>query len=138
MEEKKKRWRPSLTAYRAQEREIADLKEQLRLQEKAEGYTIGEIEELKGYKKKFEEQLDGSSRLVKDCDLWREKYQELVKKYDSLQEKNNLLEKSNGFLSKETDRLRELVNDLGVKEHNEAKEIERLRKRGFWARVFNK
>lgn len=67
MEEKKKRWRPSLTAYR-------------------------ELE------KKLESQIDGTSQLVKDCDLWREKYRELKKQYDEAVDEANKLRRENDRL----------------------------------------
>ena len=68
MEEKKKRWRPTLTAYM-------------------------ELE------KKLESQIEGTSQLVKDCDLWREKYQVLKEKYDELSAENERL-KSRGFIDR--------------------------------------
>lgn len=55
--EKKKRWRPSLGAYRALENEVSALREQLaRGSDDASG-TV--------------------SMLVADCDAWREKYRRL-------------------------------------------------------------
>lgn len=86
MEEKKKRWRPTLTAYR-------------------------ELE------KKLESQIDGTSQLVKDCDLWREKYQILKKKYDEL--------------SAGHDRLAEECKNLRA-------ENDRLKSRGFIDRLLNR
>lgn len=105
MGENKKRWRPSLTAYRALEDEVSELKEQLKLQLKADEYLSkekkdlevrfeaakGEIELLKkGCKdgsglvecmKRFEdasrEASDTISMLVRECDAWREQYHEL-------------------------------------------------------------
>ena len=53
MEEKKKRWRPSLGDYRSLEREI-------------EGH------------------MEDKSRLVAECDAWREKYRALVKEVSRL------------------------------------------------------
>ena len=47
-EEKKKRWRPSLGAYRAQESEITELRESLRLSEHECGMQKDTIKELRG------------------------------------------------------------------------------------------
>jgi len=60
-EEKKKRWRPSLTAYRELQR-------------------------------KLDEQIEGTSLVVQDCDGWREKYRLLLERYNRL--------KKRGFLSR--------------------------------------
>lgn len=121
MEEKKKRWRPTLTAYR-------------------------ELE------KKLESQIEGTSQLVKDCDLWREKYQILKKKYDelfplsqdavsqvenlrdSLAESRRLHDEisyKHGELSAEHDRLAEECKKLRA-------ENDRLKSRGFIDRLLNR
>lgn len=74
MEEKKKRWRPSLEAYRSLENEVSSLRERVKLLEKENNLlTVG-----------LDEASDTVSMLVKDCDAWREKYQELSRRYDEL------------------------------------------------------
>jgi hypothetical protein len=60
--------------------------------------------------KKLESQVDGTSQLVKDCDLWREKYRKLVKDYNKLSDE---------------------AYTLHV-------DIERLRNRGFIDRLLNR
>ena len=98
MAEKKKRWRPSLTAYRALENEVSELKEQLALATKGSAFK-----ELK-----------------------------------ALREKYDTLEKSNKYLEDIRDAL-VVENESLVKENEMLKfENTRLKKRGFWARVFNK
>ena len=96
MGEKKKRFRPTLTAYRALENEVSELKEQLRLQIKADELLSKEKKELEvrleaakggdgGYLLKCIEQFEIASReasdtvsmLVKECDAWREQYHAL-------------------------------------------------------------
>lgn len=72
--ESKKRWRPSLTAYRALENEVSELRERLMLLEKAEGYLSEEKKELEA---KYEAAMDEVSRLLGDCRAWREKYRSL-------------------------------------------------------------
>lgn len=121
MEEKKKRWRPSLTAYR----------------------------ELEA---KLESQIDGTSQLVKDCDAWREKYRKLKvkfddehfasvhlhKEYNDLKAERDTLEKSNKLMEDELNRLRAINDKLSKKCVDRDDQIEALKNRGFWARVFNK
>ena len=120
MEEKKKRWRPSLAQYR-------------------------ELE------KKLESQIDGTSKLVADCDGWREKYRNLLDDIskgnvdvvlkdhiDSLRCENNALERSNEFMSREIGNLRD-TNKAVIQENKDLRdELFRLKSRGFFARVFNK
>lgn len=169
--EKKKRWRPSLTAYRELERKLA-------------------------------EQIEGTSKLVADCDHWRElyrgllkdqkkmrkeldahevvsvsEYNALVKKYDDVVEESvsmsaeltqlrsdnaELVAKlsaqsndSNAEISTLSGRINDLEHELTQKEvairMSEGRleqmtrlvsdcknEVEALRNRGFWARVFNR
>lgn len=153
MEEKKKRWRPSLTAYRELEGKLAD-------------------------------QIEGTSRLVKDCDLWREKYRTLFKEYGKLKKQfqaggvvteadynslhvsyKNLVEKydeevsenrrlndenrklhskiydldlSHTMMADELNKLRAEIAELSESEASAKKELEYLRNRSFWNRLFNK
>jgi len=74
MEEKKKRWRPSLKAYRSLENEVSLLSVKMELLEKENDVL----------KVGLAESSDTVSMLVKDCDSWREKYQELSRRYDEL------------------------------------------------------
>lgn len=158
--EKKKRWRPSLTAYRELERKLA-------------------------------EQIEGTSKLVADCDHWRElyrgllkdqkkmrkeldahevvsvsEYNALVKKYDDVVEESvsmsaelTQLRSDNADLvaklSAQSGRINDLEHELTQKEvairMSEGRleqmnrlvsdcknEVEALRNRGFWSRVFNR
>ena len=127
----KKRIRPTLGQVRALESEVNELKEQVRLLEKANGYTADEVRGMEEYKRKFEEQLEGTSVLVKDCDAWREKYRSLDEECSVLKTSNDHMEKEqkrlNGKLQKAADRIHELETEIHV-----------LKSRGFWARVFNK
>lgn len=91
---KKKRWRPSLTAYRALENEVSELREQLRLQTRAEELLTKEKRELEvrlesagasncaECVRKFEQSMrdasDTVSMLVRECDAWREQYHALM------------------------------------------------------------
>lgn len=119
-EEKKKRWRPSLTAYRALEAKVA------------------EYESCKDLKK-----------LKDDYDLLRNRFNDLAEKKklmaDDFKEREekmtiekNALEKSNGLLEKEIKRLRELVEGYDRDIINLKAENARLKNRTFWQRLFNK
>lgn len=88
MAEKKKRWRPSLTAYRALENEVSELKEQLALCK--HGELSEEVKELRHRN----ETLDSSN-----------KYLETSR--DGLLEENKNLLKKNEELSFENKRLKE-------------------------------
>lgn len=75
MEEKKrKRWRPSLTAYRALEDEVSCLREKVTLLQSENARMAAGLEEAS----------DTVSMLVKDCDSWRDKYRELSRRHDEL------------------------------------------------------
>lgn len=104
MEEKKKRFRPTLTAYRELEKKVSEL-------------------------------MEGNSRLVKDCDAWRDKFRQLQEKFDSC-DKGTLMRKLSEAeavlapLRNENESLSREIRDL-------SDEIERLKGRGLLARVFN-
>jgi len=68
MGEKVKRWRPSLTAYRALENDLSVAFEQNRL-------LSLEVTRLKC---DLDDASDTVSMLVKDCDAWRDKFRALV------------------------------------------------------------
>lgn len=108
---------------------------------------------------KLADQIEGTSRLVKDCDLWREKYQKLFAEHNlllkaadngdsvtemlsdelaTLRGKVTQLESSNNFMDAELRKVRaELDLEHATADHLAA-EVGRLKSRGFWARVFNK
>ena len=105
------------------------------------------------------DQIDGTSRLVKDCDLWREKYQKLFAEHNlllkaadngdsvtemlsdelaTLRGKVTQLESSNNFMDAELRKVRaELDLEHATADHLAA-EVGRLKSRGFWARLINK
>lgn len=149
--EKKKRWRPSLGAYRAQENEISELREKVaslrididkrnaeiktlkrNLFDAAKGDLVGRlIKENETLRKSLDEQIEGTSRLVGECDDWREKYREL-------KDKNTQIEKSNDYMEKELMRIRSEEKDGNAELDELRREVEYLRNRGFWARIINK
>lgn len=79
---------------------------------------------------KLNDQIEGTSRLVKDCDDWREKFRKLKGQYC-------MLEKSNMYMERELERLRNENAELTKKNDNLCDELYRMRNRGFWKRVFN-
>lgn len=126
MEETKKRWRPTLTAYREQEevihRQCVELdawREKYR--ELVKCKEAGAYQELNG---KYREQLTFSEHLGKRLD-------ELKSENASLSQSNKLMEMELRKVQSELDFEREVSR---VK----AAECENLRNRGFWARVFNR
>ena len=64
MEERKKRWRPSLTAYRALEGEVSALSEKNRLLEKSNGYMEKELSRLRAGYESLEREVGDLEREV--------------------------------------------------------------------------
>lgn len=89
MAEKKKRWRPSLTAYRALENEVSELKEQLALAAKGSSAS----KELKALREKYDT-LEKSNKYLEDS-------------RDALVVENESLVKENEILKFENTRLKE-------------------------------
>jgi DNA anti-recombination protein RmuC len=110
--------------------------------------TLTQVRELEA---KLADQIEGTSRLVNDCDLWREKYQKLFAEYEelkavtneseiirNLRDKNMTLEQSNSLMKEKLDSLDSHIKVLESVAEKRAAEIERLKSRGFWDRVFNR
>lgn len=126
-----KRFRPTLTAYRALEKELAEVSEAYRLQLVADKHLAEDVKWLKmkllasaeenpayqKLKRQLDEQIEGTHNLAEDCNGWRKKYHELQAKLD------NTLEQ----LREERKISRDVMD-----------ECQKLKNRGFWARVFNK
>ena len=120
--EKKKRFRPTLGAYRALEDEVSRLREELRLCEREKGYPVHDCESG------CEETVH---MLVQESDAWREKYRSLDEECRTLKVSNEHMEREvarlNEKLRERVDKIRDLETDIYV-----------LKNRGFWARVFNR
>lgn len=150
--EEKKRVRPTWAQVRELESLVGSLREELRLSQRelslsGQGHdalvdeSAAMSAELVELRRKLDEQMEGTSRLVKDCDDWREKYRVLSEKCAGLGDIEThckSLEDSNVALNKELDKYRESNVELGKKCAELSNEIERMKSRGFWARVFNK
>lgn len=150
--EEKKRVRPTWAQVRELESLVGSLREELRLSQRelslsGQGHdalveeSAAMSAELVELRRKMDEQMEGTSRLVKDCDDWREKYRVLSEKCAGLGDIEThckSLEDSNVALNKELDKYRESNVGLGKKCAELSNEIERMKSRGFWARVFNK
>lgn len=118
MEEKNKRFRPSLTAYRALEKELVELKMQLSESNRKpneNGSFDGhcETEELK---QKLDSQIEGTSTIVAESDAWREKYRELKAKYDAVLKR---------------------AKDASADYNKARREVLWLRERNLWQRIMN-
>lgn len=121
MEEKKKRWRPSLTAYR-------ELEKQMKNEQDLHIHFAKECDRLKS---ELDSHIEGTSLLVKDCDAWREKYNDLKAERDTL-------EKSNKLMEEELNREKHTNKEFCETYHELKEKYDDLKSRGFWARVFNK
>lgn len=122
MEEKKKRFRPTLSAYRALEDEVSRLREELRQSERENTYLSddgnGDVAET-------------VHMLVMESDSWRDKYR-------SLNDECSVLRKSNEHMEDEQKRLNEKLRKAVDRIHDLETDVYVLRNRGFWARVFNR
>lgn len=129
----------------------------------SEGYRREEVEilqeKLDKCEKELESQIDGTSNLVKDCNIWRDKYRELKAKFDdqvegtsrlvadcddwrekfrTLKLKNQTLETSNKHMESELKRVRDANQSLNDLNDERLVQIQELMSRGFWARMFNR
>lgn len=151
-EEKKKRFRPTLTAYRALQNELEALK--VNYENRCQ-----DIEVLRSEKKelseKLEEQISGTSIIVADCDIWREKYRKLYDEFDEyknnksnadvpkkcldeLQAKYDELKKRYDDVCSRLDVLTEEKNFIELDRDEHKEEVKRLMERGLWARILNR
>jgi len=151
----KKRWRPSLTEYRA-------LQQKLEEQISGTSVIVRECDEwrekYRALYEKYNEQLEGTSVLVSELNGWREKYHDLVSRYENekthfshgeeavkdeyelrrkYQSERDTLEKSNKFMEKELDNQRMRNEKLSEKNRSLSRENYFLKSRGFWDRVVN-
>ena len=85
MAENKKRVRPTWAQVRVLEAEIVELKDTIKFYDDHKGEDLRKV--VVELQEKLESQIEGTSTLVHDCDLWREKYQDLKKRFDDLVEK---------------------------------------------------
>lgn len=142
MEEKKKRWRPSLKAYRELEevihRQCVELdawREKFHGQRKAFNELMTEHEDILA---RLREQLEIGFGLSQDAKSMMKEVDEISKCMRSLREKNVTLEQSNALLEDELRRLRSGDSRYEDEIRRLTLENERLVNRGFWGRVFNK
>lgn len=83
--------------------------------------TWAQVRELED---KLADQIEGTSRLVADCDGWRELYRE---KSDMLELETASRKAGDELIERKRKKIKELEN-----------RIDRLMSRGFWARLLNK
>ena len=106
MEQKNKRFRPTLTEYRALEKKLEEIREKLRIQELESKHLLTDLEATK-------------------------------KKYKTTISLKKLLETSNSLMEKELSKVRSANISLMATNSDLQNEIEYLKTRGFWERVFN-
>jgi chromosome segregation ATPase len=151
MAEKKKRVRPTLTQVRALQNELDALKVNYEVKCKDVEVLRKEKQELSD---KLEEQINGTSTLVSDCDAWREKFRKLNDEFDEyknnksnadvpkkcldeLQVKYDELKKNHGDVCARLDAITEEKKEMEKDLDEHKAEVLRLRMRGLWARIFN-
>ena len=115
MAETKKRFRPSLTAYRALENEVSELKE-----------------ELAKYKQTHNQMS------VHDNEFVRIEKESLQTELGQLKIKYKTLLKSNELLEQERDRNHETISDLEKRNKQLSNKLQAIKSRGFWKRLFNR
>lgn len=114
MAETKKRFRPSLTAYRALENEVSELKEELAKYKQTHNQMSVHVDEV--------------VRIEKES---------LQTELDQLKIKYKTLLKSNELLEQERDRNHEAISDLEKRNKQLSNELQAIKSRGFWKRLFN-
>lgn len=116
------------------EAEIAELKDTMKFCDAFK--EQGSVEIIRELRKKLDEQIDGTSALVKDCDLWREKYQELFKRFNNISDKLKREEAAKAELQEsakqeenEKNALEERYDDLVAENATMSKEMSDIRSR---------
>ncbi len=113
MAETKKRFRPSLTAYRALENEVSELKEELAKYKQTHNQMSVHVNEV--------------VRIEKES---------LQTELDQLKIKYKTLLKSNELLEQERDRNQKAIPDLEKRNKQLRNELQAIKSRGFWKRLF--
>lgn len=115
MAETKKRFRPTLTAYRALESENSELKE-----------------ELAKYKQTHNKMSVHVNEVV------RIENKSLQTELEHLKIKYKTLLKSNKLLEQERDRNHQTLSDMSKLNKQLSNELQAIKSRGFWKRLFNR
>ncbi len=115
MAETKKRFRPTLTAYRALENEVSELKE-----------------ELAKYKQTHNKMSVHVNEVV------RIENKSLQTELEQLKIKYKTLLKSNTLMEQELDRVRKANLELSTLSARLSNELREIKSRGFWKRLFNR
>ena len=149
MEEKKKRWRPSLTAYREMEETVH--RQCVELDAWREKYRALD-REMKALRKDFDSDdtvpksdyktlMKNYKTLEKKSLDYLVKYNDLQSSYDFMKSEVSTLEQSNKSMESElrrkSDRESKELNRWKEKAIEAETEVMRLLGRGFWARLFN-
>ena len=126
----KKRFRPTLTAYREQESQIKTLSELAKELQKKNTAMTYYGEELESQIVELKEKNERLQRQINDDMVPRSAYDELLSKYDTLEKSNKFVEDGHITLRKQLEE--------EVKAHKACqRELYFLKNRSFWKRVFN-
>lgn len=110
--------------------------------------SLAEYRELE---RRIDEQIEGTSRIVADCDGWRAKYRDLIDEIskgndkkvlrdhiEALECENKTLRHSNKLMEAELENIRLSDNEYTRENRELRDEVFYLRNRGLWARILNK
>lgn len=121
-EEKKKRFRPTLTEYRALQSDLEHVKECLH-------QTTRELVNAEDDKKDLQAKYDELHRLYDECS--EESVENLKKEIESLQD-------SNGYLEDRIAKLNETIKGLKNEVEMRDADIMNMKHRSLWQRILNK
>ena len=91
-------------------------------------------------KKKYDDVVEESASMSAELRILRNQRDDLIPKstYEELESKNATLESSNKCMEKELERVRKANHSLNELNDERLTQIQELRSRGFWARMFNR
>lgn len=146
----KRKSRPTWTMVRELEAEVARLR----------ALTCESLQQA------LDEQMDGTSAVVRDCDAWRDEYRSLLKEKEAVdaklseseasrvrdlkmleqvrsecektKDKMKTLEQSNSLLEKELLRMKSAIDSKEAVLKEQKGRLERLESRGLFARILNR
>ena len=111
---------------------------------------MSEKKRVRPTKAKVEELEEVIHRQCIELNEWREKYRELIESIKegkevkvlrnhicALESENETMKRSNDYMAKEIDRIRLEHKELRKKYEEVIEELDFLKSRGFWARLWN-
>ena len=122
----KKRVRPTVGQVRALEAKVSELEKFIR--ENTD----------EALRRKFEEQLDGTSMLVRECDGWRDIYREKCKELDVASKRLTTLTNDISKLREELETEKKLRQKATEDYQTARNEVVRIKGRNLWQRILNR